>query len=67
MSEAIKTIDTVKGNLSFTKFWGGEDRGECIQLTQGLGTMISNDTPGFIQLTKEEAEKVAQILSEHFI
>ena len=55
----IRNTGTEGVDLDFTQFWGGKEKGIMIQLTQGFGGL---DTPGYIQLTKEEAEKVGREL-----
>ena len=53
MSTELSTIKTKTSLLQLTQFWGGNERGISIQLTQ--------DT-GYIQLTVDEAAKVAAAL-----
>jgi hypothetical protein len=38
-------------DLNLKSFYGGNDFGEMLQISQGLGSIINNDEPGFIQLT----------------
>ena len=61
MSTELKTIrntGTRGADLQITQFSGGKERGIMIQLTQGFGTIINMDEPGFISLTIEDAYKV---------
>jgi len=46
--------------LQVTEFFGGSARGRMLQLTQGLG--ISPDTPGFVQLSRQDLEELIPIL-----
>lgn len=64
MSSELHTIPTVKGELQFTQFCGPKEHGLMIQLTQGFGTKVSPDTPGFINLTQGEALQVAGLLKQ---
>ena len=47
--------------IQFTEFFGGKDRGRCIQLTS---IRIPRGDIGSIQLTKEQAAYVSEMLSE---
>jgi len=38
--------------------------GTMLQLTQGLGTAINMDTPGFIQLNKEDVKELQKVLAK---
>jgi len=63
MSTSLATIEktgTDNDDLDFTEFFGGVDKGKCIQLTQGLG--FSQDRPGYIQLSTQEALDTAYLL-----
>ena len=63
MSTEIDSIpNTGRQNkeLTLTSFWGGDECGVMLQLTQGFGE--SPDEPGFIQLTKEDARRVVSVL-----
>ena len=55
----IKNTGVEGADLDFVQFWGGKEKGIMIQLTQGIG---GTDSPGYIQLTKEEAKKVGREL-----
>ena len=48
--------------VHITRFWGGTERGVSLQLT------FENETHGFshIQISKEEAEILKNILNENF-
>lgn len=66
MSTEIAIIEgTGKKNahLTVTSFRGPEGKGPMVQLTQGLG---GANTPGYIQLTKQDARKVVQELIDWF-
>ena len=55
MANKIKTIKNTgkrKHELDITEFFGGKEKGEMIQITQGLGGDL--DEPGFIQLTQRD-------------
>ena len=62
MSTNIATVKTTGRNgdadLVFTEF--SSRQGCMLQITQGLGTQINNDTPGFIQLTPRDAYLLLQ-------
>src|SRR5271167_2387722 len=63
MSSQIASIpDTgVTGTeLQVTEFFGGSARGRMLQLTQGLG--LSPDTPGFVQLSRQDVEAMLPVL-----
>jgi len=60
----IENTGVKGGDLQFTHFWGGGDKGRMIQLTQGLGTLLGNDEPGYIHLTVEDASRVIKILKK---
>ena len=53
----------MKSNTRFllTRFYGGEDRGTCLQITAPI-VNVSWDSEGFIQVTKQEAELLAEQL-----
>ncbi len=46
------------GTYSVTLFWGGQDRGQCLQITSLKGE-------NFIQLTAAEAMQLAVLLAVH--
>ncbi|MDA8897512.1 hypothetical protein N9I83_00600 [bacterium] len=54
MSTELRNIP--KTDIMQTRFFGGQDRGTCIQLTPPWSTK------GHIQLTREQASQVAQEL-----
>jgi hypothetical protein len=56
----IRKSGSKGAQLQVTKFAGPADRGPMLQLTQGLGT--APDEPGFIQLTRQDAEELISIL-----
>lgn len=60
----IENTGVKGGDLQFTHFWGGMQAGEMIQLTQGFGTLLGNDEPGYIHLTVKDASRVIKILKE---
>lgn len=65
MSKTLKTIrDTGrnKTDMTISEFYGGEKNGSMMQVTQGFGRDI--DEPGFIQLTKKDAEKLIETISK---
>jgi hypothetical protein len=49
-----------RGEVQFTEFYGGQDI--MLQVTQGLGTTLGLDEPGFILLTRCEAQCLVQRL-----
>lgn len=56
MSIELDTIKTTRpaDEVTATQFFGGNDRGNCIQLTQGRDS--------FLQLSRDDARAVAQFL-----
>jgi len=64
MSFQITTINKSGPNeldLDVTSFSGGKEKGMCVQLTQGMGGL---DTPGYIQLTREDARTLIHVLNK---
>lgn len=63
-------INEIKNNgngnkkITFDHYSGGVKRGPMLQITQGVGTIINFNKPGFIQLTKGDGEKVAKIINK---
>lgn len=51
-------------DLQFTSFLGPEEKGQMLQITQGLGTQVNNDEPGFIQLTRMDAYRLLNEVAE---
>lgn len=67
MSSHFKTIkDTGKDrrDLTLTSTFGGDSFGEMLQITQGLGSIVNFDEPGFIQLSIKDAYNLTISLSE---
>ena len=59
----LKNTGRSGNDLDATTFFGGIDKGQMLQLTQGVGFIMENpDEPGFIQLTKHDAERLAHVL-----
>lgn len=50
----IKNTGRNGSDLTLTQFSGGT-KGVMLQVTQGPGTIISYNTPGFIQLKRDDA------------
>ena len=48
-------------NHHITRFWGGTERGQCIQVTSSKFSFDRNQ-PGFIHVTKDEALELAEAL-----
>lgn len=55
-----KEVETKMESHSLTEFWGGDDRGVCIQVT----SLASVDDEGFVSLTMEEAAALCGDLSK---
>ena len=55
-----KEVETKMANHSLTEFWGGDDRGVCIQVT----SLTAVDGEGFVALTMEEASSLCADLSK---
>jgi len=64
LRKTIKSTGKDGVDLDFTSFAGPEQKGEMLQITQGLGTVITPDEPGFIQLTKIDAYRLLQEVAE---
>lgn len=64
MSTELKSVKMQSApDVSLTRFWGGKDRGACVQLTQL--TLGAVPTPfHFMQFTKPEALEMAKALLE---
>jgi hypothetical protein len=58
MSTELSVITGNRPDISFTNYFGGKEKGEMLQISQGLGTQLDPDEPGFIQLTTLEAYQV---------
>jgi len=64
MSFQITTINKsgpYEADLDITSFCGSKEKGMCLQLTQGLGGL---DTPGYIQLTKDDARTLINVFNK---
>ena len=60
MTTTITEFETEKGNMQIIQYRGLGKK--MLQVTQGLGTQITSDTPGFIQLDSDDAMKLAKVL-----
>ena len=58
----IKASHDGRRDLNVTQFFGGIEKGLCIQVTQGIAW--TNQDAGFITLTKEEALRLAARINE---
>ena len=65
MSEQIGTIKGPSGEICVTAFWGGVERGRCLQLTQSGQSGQSG--VHFIQLSRREAARVLVWLQEFWV
>jgi len=59
MSTELKPTKSVNGNVMLTRYFGGTERGTCLQVTPPGGSM----TP-YLSLTKEQALDLAVALVE---
>lgn len=59
MSTDLKGTDSINGNVMLTRYFGGIERGACVQVTPPGGTL----TP-YLSLTKEQALELAVALVE---
>jgi hypothetical protein len=66
MSTKLSEMKTARGVLDLVAFWGGNENGSMIQVTQGFGgtEMGILGEPGHIQLTKAEAAELAARLGK---
>jgi hypothetical protein len=49
------------------EFWGGDDKGVCIQITASAPLSGSDQQEGFIQLTMEEASALCETLGRFIL
>lgn len=59
MSTELKGTESVNGQVMLTRYYGGAERGTCLQVTPPA----SNRTP-YLSLTKEQALELAVALVE---
>ena len=64
MSHEIATIPTCRGELRITEFAAGNGK-TGLQLSQGFGTQVGPDEPGFIQLVEGDVPRVLQTLLDY--
>jgi hypothetical protein len=48
--------------LLLTRFWGGENRGACVQVTSTNRNVASNELFQYVTLSREEARTLANDL-----
>jgi len=48
--------------LDLTRFWGGEERGCCVQVTSVYRNLASNEFFQYVTLSREEARTLANDL-----
>ena len=61
-----RILNTGRGDreITVTKHWGGQEKGQMVQITQGFAGLISlPEEPGFIQLTTRDAYILIAILT----
>ena len=59
MSTELKGTESINGRVMLTRYFGGKERGACLQVTPPGGSM----TP-YLSLTKEQAWDLALALIE---
>lgn len=59
MSTELKGCDSINGDVMLTRYWGGTENGQCVQVTPPGGTI----TP-YLSLTKKQAVELAVALVE---
>ncbi len=64
MSTEIGSVKTYHGPMAVTRFWGGDGKGQCVQLTQGPGSILGQGKVGHIQLTADDCERVIEMLRQ---
>lgn len=73
MSTELKGVTCIAGKMTMTRFWGGVDRGPCVQLTfrrpeeqHGSEHCDISNRLGywFASLTKDQARELGQALIE---
>jgi len=57
MSTELKGTTALNGRVSLTRYWGGEENGQCVQITPQWGQ-------DWISLTKQQAVELAVALVE---
>lgn len=57
MSTELKGTKALNGDVSLTSYWGGQDRGMCVQVTPQWGE-------SFLCLTRQQAVALAVALIE---
>ena len=64
------TIETTMRDHTVKRFWGGDDKGYCLQITSSSPLRIHESTgdqlqeEGFVQITMEEAAELCSTLGE---
>lgn len=61
MSEPLAPIIYRPARVHINRFYGGEENGQMIQLT-----VQDSKTMSYIQLTRDQVKKLAQILNDSF-
>jgi hypothetical protein len=56
-------LKTKMSDHSMTQFWGGDNRGVCVQITASAPLQVYDTVEGWIQLTMEEAAALCSDLS----
>lgn len=62
MSTELKALNE---RTTLTRFWGGTERGVCVQVTQSGQDARDTFNPlgvGYVQLTREEAGQLGEML-----
>ncbi len=60
MSTELKTIETITQNVTLTSYFGGQNRGICLQVT-------NQSDKGYIQLTKTQARELVGEINKWLI
>ena len=55
MSTELKGTTALNGEVSLTRYWGGEENGQCVQVT-------TQWPQSYLSLTKEQARELAVAL-----
>lgn len=57
MSTELKGTEALNGPVMLTRYWGGQENGQCVQVTPKWGET-------YLSLTKCQARDLAQALTE---
>lgn len=62
MATELGSVQTFRGEMFLTRFWGGESVGVALQLTQGPGSILGQGQVGHIQLSVSDCHRLQAAL-----